>query len=131
MAGHSCTLQSHLRGGWLPTTAATRLRGRRSAGRGAPRPTVGRPRRSAAGVREHSMTKCHTAEYLRGPAHGPTPAPGTRTDYGVTTGQATVPVVVQAIRPWTLGLIGVVAATWSASTWSMTSRVATRLVTFG
>jgi hypothetical protein len=48
--------------------------------------------------------------------------------HGVTTGQ---PAPVQTTRPWIAGLIGVVAAMWSASTWSMMFCVVTRLVKFG
>ena len=39
--------------------------------------------------------------------------------YGVTTGQAVAPLVVQTMRPWIAGLTGVVAAIRSANTSSM------------
>ena len=42
-------------------------------------------------------------------------------DYGARTGHAVVPVVVQAMRPWITGLIGVCARTYSVTTSSMVS----------
>ncbi len=80
------------------------------------------------------VTQVMTAERMRPPSgcfgSSTTAAPWLRR-YGVTTGQAVGPVVVQLTLPWMVGLIGDWAVTWSATTWSMMSRVVARLEKIG